>query len=39
MNFDSKVNAMTLAFTARLGFTTRLIGIGAQNIDSSTLKT
>ena len=36
---DSKVNAMTLAFAARLGLSVRPTGIGAQKIDGSALRT
>ena len=39
LNFKSKINAMTLAYTAQLGFKVRKTNVGAQKIDKSSLKT
>ena len=39
INSDSKVNAMTPAFAARLGLSIHPTGIGAQKIDGSALRT
>ena len=36
---SSKVNAMTPAYTSKLGFRIRQINVGAQKIDGFTLKT
>lgn len=38
INSGSKINAMTLAYAVKLGFTTQKISIGAQKIDSLLLK-
>lgn len=39
IDFKSKVNAMTLAYIAKLGFVTQKTEVGAQKIDSSLLET
>lgn len=39
INSDNKINAMTTAYAAKLGFRVRLTDIGAQKIDDSTLET
>ena len=39
INLDSKINAMTLAYTKRLGFWTQKTDVKAQNINESLLKT
>ncbi len=39
INSGSEVNIMTLAYTAKLGPTTRKTNIGAQKIDGLPLKT
>ena len=39
INSGSKANVITLTFIAKLGFSIQLIGIDAQKIDSSALKT
>lgn len=36
---SSKIDVMTLIYATKLGFTTQKIGVGAQRIDSSLLKT
>ena len=39
MDSGSKVNAMTPAYAAKLGFTTRKTSVGAQKIDGSPVTT
>lgn len=38
VDFGSKVNAMTPAYVAKLGFTIRKTNVGAQKIDYSPLE-
>lgn len=39
INSSSKINAITLAYTKRLGFWTQKINVGAQKLNSSSLTT
>ena len=39
IDFGSEVNAMTLGYASKLGLKIRSTNVGAQKIDSSTLKT
>ena len=39
LNFGSEVNAMTPGYASKLGLKVRPTDVGAQKIDSSTLKT
>ena len=39
IDFGNRVNAMTPAFAAKLSFSTRPTGLGAQKIDGSPLAT
>ena len=39
LNFRSKINAMTSAYTAQLGFKVQKTNVDVQKIDKSSLKT